>query len=194
MAKLAVLICSPNNPTTHCSSSLPSRANTGDSVPLPGDCPGEPGPTQGRWLDCRAPRSRASCSKVRGRNEPVDTNKVRTRSPDRNGVTHPRHRRRKPRQRCRRHTSPRSRACLSAWCLRRDSAESAVAHPRREEMREKWRKRPSANRGAWEPRNKHHRKQSEAGELAKRRGWRRANAESSGRIERAEAELPEIDR
>lgn len=161
MAKLAVLICNPNSPTTHCSSSLPSRANTGDSVPLPGDCPGEPGPTQGRWLECRTPRSRASCSKVRGRNEPVDANKVRARSSGRNDVTYPRRRRRKPRQQCHRHTSPRSRACLSAWCPRRDSAEYAVGDPQPEETREKWRKMPSANRGAWKPRNMHHRRQRE---------------------------------
>lgn len=57
MAKLAVLISSPKTGTTHCPSAL--------FVLFPAE-----GPTQGRRLVCKVPRSRANCSKVRGRNEP----------------------------------------------------------------------------------------------------------------------------
>jgi hypothetical protein len=71
MAKLAVLISSPMSPTTHWSFSDPSRRSIAGAVPFPADADGEFGPTQGRWLDLKAPRSRANCSNVSGRKEPI---------------------------------------------------------------------------------------------------------------------------
>lgn len=58
MAKLAVLTSRPKTGTTH----GPFSALF---VLFPAD-----DPTQGRRLVCKVPRSRANCSKVRGRKEP----------------------------------------------------------------------------------------------------------------------------
>ena len=128
MAKLAVLISRPNSPTKQISSPAPPFP---DSVPFPGDFAGASGPRQGRRLDCRIPRSRASCSRVRGRNEPVLT-VIRMNSSEAHRSTHPLHRRRKPPRLSRMHTSPKSPAYLSESCLRPGSVEAAAGGPPRE--------------------------------------------------------------
>lgn len=141
MAKLAVLISSPNSPTTHVSSAAPPLP---DSFPFPADFAGTSGPTHGRWFDWRKPRSRASCSRVSGTKEPRAT-MLRINSPESQRPAHPPRRRQKPPRLFRRHTSPRAPAWLSRSCLRLGSAEIAVGGLPGETTREVRTRRSWAN-------------------------------------------------
>ena len=129
MAKLAVLICRPKNPTTHCSLSAPSRRSMAGALPFPSE--GEPGPTQGRWLDCKVPLSRANCSRVMGRNDPSGPTKSKSNPKlvQRVAWTYQRRRPRILRPQSHKRTIRESRAGLSAWYLRRDSEEAADGRP-----------------------------------------------------------------